>query len=384
MYYTRGSENFPFLNISIEKSKCLTEVMDMFKRFISRLFLVMLSITALSFTGCQKKLAPIEETEKTRYSAQFLELFNTATQIVGYYEEKEDFSNLASLIYEALEEYHKLYDIYNNNEGINNMKTINDNAGIAPVKVDQKIIDLLLFAKEGYEITEGRMNIALGPVLKVWHDYRTEGIDDPLAAKLPPMELLEEKMKHTDINKLIINEEEQTVYLEEKEMSLDVGSIAKGYATEKVCQLAMLNGYTSVLVSVGGNVRAVGSKDGEGTPWNVGIQDPKVADANVHVVSITDASLVTSGVYQRYYTVDGKQYHHIIDSATLMPSDYFLSVSILCEDSGMADVLSTSIFNMSYEEGVKYIDSIEGVEAVWILKSGEVKYSSDFERYIIK
>lgn len=356
----------------------------MFKRFISRLFIVMLSITALSFTGCQKKMTPAEETEKTRYSAQFLELFNTATQIVGYYEEKEDFSNLANLLYGALEEYHKLYDIYNNYEGINNMKTINDNAGIAPVKVDQKIIDLLLFAKEGYEITDGRMNIALGPVLRVWHDYRTEGIDDPSAAKLPPMELLEEKMKHTDINKLIINEEEQTVYLEEKEMSLDVGSIAKGYATEKVCQLAMENGYTSVLVSVGGNVRAVGFKDGKETPWNVGIQDPEVADANVHVVSITDASLVTSGVYQRYYTVDGKQYHHIIDPATLMPSDYFLSVSILCEDSGMADVLSTSIFNMSYEEGVKYIDSIEGVEAVWILKSGEVKYSSDFEHYIIK
>lgn len=358
--------------------------MDMFKKLISRLFIVILSITALTFMGCEKKTAPVEEVEKTRYSAQFLELFNTATQIVGYYEEKEDFSNLANLIYGALEEYHKLYDIYNNYEGINNMKTINDNAGIAPVKVDQKIIDLLLFAKEGYEITEGRMNVALGPVLKVWHDYRTEGIDDPSAAKLPPMELLEEKMKHTDINKLIINEEEQTVYLEEKEMSLDVGSIAKGYATEKVCQLAIENGYTSALVSVGGNVRAVGFKDGEGAPWNVGIQDPEVADANVHVVSITDASLVTSGVYQRYYTVDGKQYHHIIDPATLMPSDYFLSASILCEDSGMADVLSTAIFNMSYEEGVKYIDSIEGVEAVWILKSGEIKYSSDFERYIIK
>lgn len=339
-------------------------------------------LIAVSTSGCSRESE--KDKEGTRYTAQFLELFNTATQIVGYYEEKERFSDFSNLIYDSLKEYHQLYDIYHTYEGMNNLKTINDNAGIMPVKVDKKIIDLLLFSKEAYQMTNGKMNIALGSVLKIWHQYRTEGIDDPINAKLPPMELLEEKMNHTDIENLIINVEESTVFLADPDMSLDVGSIAKGYATEKVCQLAIEEGYESGLVSVGGNVRAIGFKDRVEEPWNVGIQDPKEADSYIRIVDLVNQSLVTSGVYQRYYTVDNKQYHHIIDIDTLMPSDYFTAVTILCEDSGMADVLSTALFNMPYEEGYEFIKNFKNTEALWILKSGEVKYSSDFETFIKK
>ena len=95
-------------------------------------------------------------------------------------------------IQEQLTKYHRLFDIYNSYEGVNNLKTINDHAGIAPVKVDQEIIALLLFAKEQYFATGGVLNIAFGPVLKIWHDYRTKGILDPLAAEVPPRQLLEE------------------------------------------------------------------------------------------------------------------------------------------------------------------------------------------------
>ena len=95
-------------------------------------------------------------------------------------------------------------------------------------------------------------------------------------------------------------------------------------------------------------------------------------------------SLVTSGVYERYYTVDGKRYHHIIDPETLMPSELFQSVSIVCKDSGMADALSTSIFNMTLEEGKNLIESLEDTEAFWILNDGTYEYSSGFEAYIRK
>lgn len=335
-------------------------------------------ITSLSACSSKK--------EETRYQAQFLELFNTVTQIIGYAETKEDFSAFAELIYDELNEYHKLYDIYNTYDGINNLKTINDNAGISPVKVDQKIIDLLLFCKDSYNLTSGKVNVALGAVLEVWHQYRTEGIDFPEDAKLPPMNLLEEKINHTDINKLIINEEEQTVYLEDKDMSLDVGSIAKGYAVEMVCQTAIEKGYESGLVSVGGNVRSIGSRDGKSDPWNVGVQNPDLEneDNYLYILDLIDKSLVTSGVYQRYYTVDGKTYHHIIDSNTLMPSDYFTAVSIVCKHSGLADVLSTALFNMPYEDGLKLIESLDDTEALWVLKTGEIKFSSNFEDYIKK
>ncbi len=349
----------------------------MLRKIIVCLLLVSM-ITSLSACSSKK--------EETRYQAQFLELFNTVTQIIGYAETKEDFSAFAELIYDELNEYHKLYDIYNTYDGINNLKTINDNAGISPVKVDQKIIDLLLFCKDAYNLTSGKVNVALGAVLEVWHQYRTEGIDFPEDAKLPPMNLLEEKINHTDINKLIINEEEQTVYLEDKDMSLDVGSIAKGYAVEMVCQTAIEKGYESGLVSVGGNVRSIGSRDGKSDPWNVGVQNPDLEneDNYLYILDLIDKSLVTSGVYQRYYTVDGKTYHHIIDSNTLMPSDYFTAVSIVCKHSGLADVLSTALFNMPYEDGLKLIESLDDTEALWVLKTGEIKFSSNFEDYIKK
>lgn len=330
-------------------------------------------------------LTACKTTKQKRFDASFLELFDTVTTITGYAENKEEFSRYAQIIYDNLREYHELYDIYNDYEGINNIKTINDNAGIKPVKVDPRIIDMLKFAKEAYDMTDGQMNVAFGAVLRIWHDYRTEGIDDPENAKLPPMDLLKGKAKHTDINKVIINEEDSTVYLEDPEMSLDVGGIAKGYATERVAEIAYQSGFKSGSISVGGNVRTLGPKADTGQAWNIGIQNPDTSSSEqyVYILKLEDMSLVTSGVYERYYTVDGKQYHHIIDPDTLMPNDEYLSVSIVTKDSGLADALA-KIINMPYEDGLKLIESIPDTEALWIFKNGEIKYSSHFDDYIKK
>jgi thiamine biosynthesis lipoprotein len=324
--------------------------------------------------------------KKTKYEASFLVLFNTVTEVVGYTKTKDEFTKFAQLIYDNLEEYHQLYDKYHNYEGINNIKVINDNAGIKPVKVDKKVIDLLLYSKEMYNLSKGNVNIALGPVLEIWHDYRTMGVNNPQDAKLPPMSELEEAKKHTDINKIIIDESASTVFLEDEFMSLDVGAIAKGYATEQVSQIAINMGYPNFLLSVGGNVRASGSKGEKEESWNVGIQNPdqESEEGNLFILSVKDLSLVSSGNYERYYTVNGKQYHHIISPDTLMPSEYFTAVSVVCKDSGLADTLSTAIYNMPFEEGKALIDSLEDTEALWVFANGEMKYSNNFESLIKK
>ncbi len=336
----------------------------------------------------------LAEKEPKRYQAQFLELFDTVTTIIGYADSEKEFSEFAQSVHDILEQYHELYDIYNDYEGVNNIKTINDNAGIAPVKVDRKIIDVLLKSKEAYTLSEGKKNIAFGAVLSIWHDYREEGIADPDMARLPDMEVLKEKAQHTDINKMIINDEESTVYLEDPEMSLDVGAIAKGYATERVVQQLKADGYYNALISVGGNVRAMGSKgvdikksnvsEKDMVPWSVGIQNPDLEsdEQYIELLNLTDMSLVSSGDYERYYTVDGKRYHHIINPATLMPADYFTAVSIVTEDSGWADALTTIIFNMPYEDGVKLIEGLTDTEALWIFKDGALKYTSGFAKYL--
>ena len=337
----------------------------------------MAGILAVSTAGCSREPA------LTRYDAQFLQLFDTITSMVGYAKDKETFTAYAQELHDELEVYHQLYDIYHEYEGINNLKTINDNAGIEPVVVDEKIIDMLEFAKELNARTNGYFNVAMGSVLSIWHEYRTAGIDDPMTAELPPMEALEEAGKHMDINDVIIDKEASTVYLADADMSLDVGAIAKGYATEMVCRKLEEDGLTKALVSVGGNVRAIGTKD-DGSKWKLGIQNPDLASDTkfLHMIAVADMSLVTSGDYQRYYTVDGVQYHHIVNPDTLMPWFEYDSVSILCKDSGMADALSTAVFNMKQEDGQALIESLEGVEAMWLYPDGSEKYSSGFQAYM--
>jgi thiamine biosynthesis lipoprotein len=335
-------------------------------------------IAILIFIVLMAGLAACGEPEKKRYEGEFLQLFDTATRIIGYAEEEDEFRRYVQLIYDELEIYHQLYDIYNDYEGINNLKTINDNAGISPVEVDRRIIDMLIFARDAYEMSEGRMNVALGAVLRIWHDYREEGIDDPEQAKIPPIELLRSAAEHVDIKEMVIDEDRGTVYLRDPEMSLDVGGIAKGYAVEQVSKYIMEQGFTDGLISVGGNVRSFGYKGDDKQLWSIGVQNPEHGEPDLYTVQITDRSLVTSGDYIRYYTVDGKRFHHIIDTETLMPSDHFKAVTIICKDSGMADALSTMIFNTPFEEGIQYIEDLPDTEAVWIFPDGNREYSSGF------
>ena len=321
--------------------------------------------------------------EMVRYTATFLDVFDTKTDVVGYVTGEEEFTAQVELLKEKLVYYNQLYDIYHNYEGINNIKTINDNAGIAPIVVDREIIGLLQFSKDMYEQTQGQTNIAMGSVLSIWHDYREAGVNSPLDAKLPPMDELENASAHMDIGDIIIDEEASTVYLSDPEMSLDVGSIGKGYAVQRVAEYAREIGMENVLLSVGGNVCAVGEKQ-KGTAWRLGIQNPDLSSEEAYVkkVDVRDACVVTSGNYQRYYTVDGVRYCHIIDPDTLMPADYFASVSIITADSGMADALSTSLYNMPFDEGLAFVNGMDGVEAMWIFGDGSIRYSESFEQYV--
>ena len=313
-----------------------------------------------------------EEGGQKRYEASFLTLFDTVTTMVGYADSQETFTAQAQQIHDELLEYHQLYDIYNDYDGMNNLKTVNDNAGIAPVEVDARILDMLEVSSELYEETGGRVNVAMGGVLSLWHDAREAGIEDPANAYLPDQDALEEAARHADWSNVVIDEEAGTVYLADPDMSLDVGAIAKGYAVERVCETAP----AGMLISVGGNVRATGPKP-DGSPWVVGIENPDGGDF-LHTLYVEDSSVVTSGDYQRYYLVDGQRYHHIIDPDTLYPATRWRSVSILCEDSGIADGLSTALFTLSQEDGQKLLDAFDA-EALWMTQDGELLYSPGFK-----
>ena len=300
--------------------------------------------------GC----AGVGEPEKKQYNATFLTLFDTVTTIVGRAESEVAFTAEAQKIHDELLVFHQLFDIYNDYEGVNNLKTVNDNAGIAPVVVDRAIIDLLLDCKDYYEHTGGLVNVAMGSVLKLWHEARNDGLNDIVNAYLPDGEALAAAAEHVDISCLVIDEEASTVFITDPDARLD---------------------------SVGGNVCATGPKDENGTPWRVGVQNPDGGDNYLHTLNITGGSVVTSGDYQRCYMVDGKIYHHIIDPATLYPSEYWRSVTIVCSDSGLADALSTALFLLPLEEGMALAEK-SGAQAMWVNEAGEQFYTPGFEDYI--
>lgn len=350
------------------------------KKRLSVLWLIfILLLTACSPSGTTATYS--------KYEYEFLGVFDTVIQVIGYAKSSEDFETLAKAAETRFFELHKLYDIYENYEGIHNIKTINDNAGIKPVAVRQEIIDLILFSKDWYQKTGGVTNIAMGPVLNLWHLYREAGLNNPEQAEIPPMKDLQVAKQYTDIEKVIVDKEKKTVYLSDAKMHLDVGAVAKGFATEIVTVELAAKGYTSFIISSGGNVKVVGQPlDGMRKKWGITIQDPRgsVFDPNdvVDTVYINSGSVVTSGDYQRYYTVSGKKYHHLIDPATLMPAWHYLSVSIVTEDSGLADLMSTSLFLLPYEESRKLCESIEGVEALWIMPDGTLQATEGMKAHL--
>ena len=333
-----------------------------------------LLLTCIPFSSCAKP--------KEKFSEYSFDYFDTVTTITGYAESREKFDAVADDVLAQLGEYHRLYTIYHRFEGLENLCTINELVGgeHRTVTVDARVIDMLTYAKDMYELTDGRVNIAMGSVLSIWHEYRQIGMSDPAEAQLPPMDKLTAAAEHTDIDCLVIDRENSTVTITDPQMRLDVGAIAKGYATEMVARSLEDKGISGYILNVGGNVRTVGGKaDGEG--WTVGIEDPTEEKDYVAYLALDGESLVTSGSYQRYYLVDGKRYHHIIHPDTLMPAEGYLSVSVLTDNSAKGDALSTALFCMSLEDGMALVESIEDTEAQWIMPDGTLHTTVGWPAY---
>ena len=327
------------------------------------MLIIFVYISVLLLFSCEKREV---------YEAMSFNYFDTVSYIYSYGDEtKNDFNNNVREIFKIFEKYHKLLDIYNEYEGMNNLCIINKNAGKNFVEVEQDLIDFLLYCKYIYKITNGETNIMLGSVLNIWHEARKKKEEVNI-------NLLEEASLYTNIEYLEIDQELNRVRIGEANARIDVGAIAKGYVCEKVAEYLSKNNYTSYVLNLGGNVKMIGCKK-DGGMWKTGIKDPKDISKVKVSLNLSNTSCVTSGDYERYYETDGKKYHHIIDKDTLFPANYFSSVTIICEDSGLADALSTALFCMDYNEGYNLIKQIGGIEVIWIDKNNDVFYTEGLD-----
>lgn len=356
---------------------------------LKKLVLSLLSLSMMMvMTGCSKKYELMNH--------YITGPFDTITTYMSYVSSEEEFNEQCDYIEEQLNYYDQLFDKYNTYNGMNNLKTVNDNAGKKAIEVDQPLIDLLNLSIERNRKISSKVNIAFGSVINIWHDYREEAESHDGVGTVPSDEELEKANQHTSIDSIEIDEKKKTVYINDALVSIDVGATAKGYAIELIKDGLIEMGVDNFLLSGGGNVASHGQrkiqKEGEfylddcADKFCVGIESPQdgnyAASAddpdseNEAVLVVQGESIVTSGDYQRFYQdVNGVRYHHLIDPETLYPAVHFRSVSIITEDSGLADFLSSAVFLMEYEDGLELVNSLDGVEAIWLLEDGKIRMS---------
>ncbi len=194
-------------------------------------------------------------------------------------------------------------------------------------------------------LTGGAYDCTIAPVAKIWGWY-----DD--APSVPAENALEAALDRVGFQ--CVSLEGNRVVFEMDGMGIDLGGIGKGYASSRLHRLLQEQGIRSGILSLGGNIRAIGSKP-NGQPWIVGIADPNDPSSYLCTVSVSDTAVVTSGDYQRCFTENGKTYHHILDPKTGMPADNGLrSVTVICDDDTLADGLSTALFVMGPEAAADF------------------------------
>lgn len=302
-----------------------------------------------------------------RYSAVYTDVFDTVTEFTAYCGSQEEFDRLSDAAHDELLRLHRIFDVYNSYDGVMNAYMLNCASGGEAYELAPELLELTESAKEWYELTGGRLNAAMGSVLSLWHDCREEGV-------LPDGEELKRRAEHCDFDGVAV--EGGAITVNDPEISFDFGALAKGYAAEKTARLLDSMGGGSFALSVGGNVVTRGEKPTG--KWEIGIENPD--GGLLTTVKISDASVVTSGDYQRYFEVGGVRYHHIIDPETLYPANLWRSVTVICGDSGTADALSTALFCMPLEEGKELLERF-GAEALWVDANGEITRSEEFEGY---
>ncbi len=313
------------------------------------------------------------------YSKSMIGYFDTVVTLTAPADTEQEFDLLFDRVEELAKRYHRMFDAYNEYDGIANIATLNRIAHENPVEVDDELFSLIVTAKTMYEQTDGRVNIALGAVTALWRDARE-------VEELPNEEQLFLAAEHCNIEDVMLDEEKNTIYFTDPELRLDVGGIAKGYAAEQITEILLLEGYDDLLLSMGGNIVSLGDKNAEG--WTAGIENPD--PNNPEILEKIDVSggysLVVSGDYLRNFTVDGISYGHIIDPTTLYPPSYYASVAVIAESSSTADALSTALFTIPPESA---LDMAEGwgageIAVMLIGKDGEIVKSSNFNDFVSK
>ncbi len=267
---------------------------------------------------------------------------------------------------EALDEFRRLDRMLNAYNDASEIAAINREAGDAAVKVSPETLDVVERAVQFASLSGGAFDPTILPLINCWgFSGGNPRVPDPGS--------LSAALALVDYKSVIIDRSNSTVRLARKGMGLDLGGIAKGYATDRAARILRARGITSAIIDAGGNVYALGHKPGAGRPaWIVGIQDPRKTDSYLVRIGLVDETAVTSGDYQRFFISNGVRYHHILDPATGYPPGELIQTTIIGPSSTDADALSTAVFVLGETKGLELVRSLEGTGAFIVRADGSV------------
>ncbi len=243
---------------------------------------------------------------------------------------------------------------------------INRNAGIRPVKVPQELFNVIAASKVVSGLSNGAFDVSWAALRGLW-DF-TNGKN-----RVPADEELKKRLPLINFRNIELGEKETTVFLKKKGMAIGLGAIAKGYAVDMAMKKIAGLGIKNAIVKAGGDMRVQGTDDGG--PWEIGIRHPRERDKLLAELPLSNISISTSGDYERFFIKDGVLYHHIIDTKTGYPARGCRSVTILAPDTMTSDALSTAVFVLGPDEGMKLIKRLKGVEGIIVDSAGAVRYS---------
>lgn len=359
------------------------------------IIIIILIIIITTFTACNNYKKYI------KYGIQLEDAFNTVNSVdvftLGTRSQKE-LLQLANEMDNILIELDMLFNIQDRHDGkTTQLMKINQMAGIESVVVDEEVI---LVIKKAIEMSEKSIvdEVALfdptiAPVWDLWNfiDNQYNPIYNNIAS-IPEVEDIDNVLPLVDYKKIIIDEANHTVFLPMAGMKIDLGAVVKGYAADKIKNHLIAKGYGKAVIDIGRNILTLGSyfdKELNDKPWNIAIQTPYVIDSedeNVYfgTLQVTDMTLVTSGVYEKYIMdKEGNKYHHILDPRTGFPFDNkVISITVVTKESINGDAYSTTLFSLGLEKGMELINNTEGLDAVWVIDNNgvnEVYISSGLE-----
>lgn len=341
------------------------------KRRIQVLGLILLA--AIGLTGCaQKEATEAGETPpKPSYIEDHAFQLDTIITIKLYGEED---TSMIDDSFSRIEELEKMLSVHL--EG-SDLAKVREEAGDSAVKVQPETIEVMEAAIQYAEFSQGRFDPTAGPLIELW------GIDPP-EGHVATEDELAEVLPLIDYQKLMVDGEAGTIYLQDEKMIADLGAIAKGFIADKVKEQLVDAGVTSGIINLGGNVLLVGGKP-DGSDFRIGVQDPdSLRGEYLGIVSLKDESIVTSGDYERFFEADGKKYHHILDPSTGFPAENSLrSVTIISPKSTDGDALSTTCFLLGLDEGIKLIRTMPRIDAIFVTEDDRMIFSSQdlLDRY---